>query len=744
MKAAKAILLAFFSCSFAFSQNSFSPKPKSFSLNKSEVVITTDGVLDEAAWANAEVLTNFFQQFPFDSSLAISKTEVRVVYDNLHIHIAAICYDNLEGDYVIRSLRRDFDPTLSDAFRVVIDPFNDNNNGFVFGVNPLNAQYEALIANGGTFGASAEWDNKWFSAVTRTEGKWIAEIAIPYNSIRFTPGNTNWRMNFIRQDLKRNELSVWNFVPRNFNSVSLAFTGEAKWPEPPPRSGKNLAIIPYLAGEANRNYQTNSNTKSRLNVGGDAKIGVSSSLNLDLTVNPDFSQADVDRQVTNLTRFSLFFPERRQFFLENSDLFAQFGFSKIRPFFSRRIGLENGNRIPIQFGARLSGKVDRNWRIGVLNVQTAQDSSLNADAENFSVLCFQRQLKGRSYFGGIFVNRQTTENDAQSPSFNRVAGLDYRLASRNGRWNGIAFFHKSFSQGVQAKDDYAHASFLRYDDANWSLMWNHEYVGDNYRAGAGFVPRQEQFNSVTNEIFRQSYWRLEPEIVKRWYPKSSIINNFSNGIYASWYADSLFRTTEGVYVFTNEINFQNTARLGINLSSYFTRLLYPIDITYTGATPLNPGNYTYNDISIYGRSDVRRLFTSSFVISQGSFYTGTKRSLQLSAGYRWQPWGTFSINYTGDDLVLPAIDSNGEPSELRTTLNLIGPQADISFSRQLFFSTIAQYATQNNNVNIYARLQWRFRPMSDFFIVYSDNYASTNFAPKNRALVLKLVWWFNT
>ncbi|MEX1189292.1 MAG: DUF5916 domain-containing protein [Bacteroidia bacterium] len=744
MKAVKALLLFLFCYSISSGQNSIAPKAKSASITKSKVAITTDGVLDEPAWLEAEVLGDFHQQFPFDTSLAKSKTEVRILFDEYHIHISAVCYDNIEGDYVIRSLRRDFDPTLSDAFRVVIDPFNDNNNGFVFGVNPLNAQYEALIANGGTFGAGSEWDNKWFSAVKRESDRWTVEMAIPYNSIRFIPGNTQWRMNFIRQDLKRNELSVWNFVPRNFNSVSLAFTAAITWPEPPPRNGKNFAVIPYVAGEANRNFANNTNTKSRLNVGGDAKIGVSSSLNLDLTVNPDFSQADVDRQVTNLTRFSIFFPERRQFFLENSDLFAQFGFSQIRPFFSRRIGLENGNRIPIQFGARLSGKVNRNWRIGVLNVQTAQDTALNADAENFSVLCFQRQLKGRSYLGGIFVNRQTTESNTNSAAFNRVAGLDYRLASRNGRWNGIAFFHKSFTQNVTAKDDYAHATFLRYDDANWSLMWNHEYVGDNYRAASGFVPRQEQFNSVTNEVFRQSYWRLEPEIEKRWYPKSSLINNFSQKIYTSWYADSLFRTTEGVYIFTNEINFQNTARIGLNLSSYFTRLLYPIDITYTGAQPLDPGNYTYRDISLYGRSDVRRLLTGSFVVSQGSFYTGTKKSLQLAASYRWQPWGTFGINYSGDVLSLPTLDVNGEPTDFQTTLNLIGPQADISFSRQLFFSTIAQYATQNNNVNFYARLQWRFRPMSDLFIVYSDNYESSNFAPKNRALVLKLVWWFNT
>lgn len=744
MKAAKATLISLFFAFSAQSQNASVPKSKQATLVRSETPITTDGVLDEEVWSKAQILSDFYQQFPFDSSKALSKTEVRIAYDDHHLHIAAICYDILDGDFVVRSLKRDFDPALSDNFRVILDPFNDANNGFVFGVNPYNAQYEGLIANGGSFGASADWDNKWFSAVKREAGKWTLEMAIPFRSMRFTPGNRNWRINFIRQDLKRNEKSVWNFIPRNFNSASLAFTGALTWPNDPPKAGKNLAIIPYALSEVNRNFQANTPTKSRFSAGADAKVAVSSSLNLDLTVNPDFSQADVDRQVTNLTRFSLFFPERRQFFLENSDLFSSFGFSKIRPFFSRRIGLSNGNRIPIQYGARLSGKVNRNWRIGMLNMQTAADSSINAASENFGVLCFQRQLKGRSSISGIFVNRQQTDNRGLADTSNRVAGLDYRLASKNGRWNGIAFFHKSFTTGVKKADDYAHASFLRYDDANWSLMWNHEYVGTNYRADAGFVPRQEQFNSLTNQVFRKSYWRLEPEIQKRWYPKSSRINNIQSGLYTSWYADSSLRTTEGVYVFSNQVNFQNTSYIGVNLSSYYTRLFYPIDITYTGATPLAATNYTYNDVSFFARSDIRRLFTTSVVLTAGTFYTGDKKSIQTDINYRWQPWGTFGIRYTGDDLTLPIQDVNGASTEIRRTLNLIGPQAEISFSRQLFFTALAQYATQNDNVNLYARIQWRFRPMSDFFVVYSDNYTASNFSPKNRALVAKLVWWFNT
>jgi len=714
------------------------PEKKSgrqISIKKASEAIVIDGNPNEPDWLAAEVSGNFWQQFPFDSSLSLSKTEVMLTYDKQFLYVSAVCYDVLDGPYVAQSLRRDFSDRSNDCFQVMLDPFDDQYNGFSFIVTPYNVQAEGLITGGGVYGQSRDWDNRWFSAVKREPGKWTVEIAIPFKTLRFNPAHTQWGINFSRLDLKRNELSAWSHVPRNFSNTSLAFTGKLIWDSAPAKTGLNLSIIPYLLAEVNRDYTAGTDIDKKFNGGGDAKIAVTSALNLDLTINPDFSQADIDRQITNLTRFNLFFPERRQFFLENSDLFGQFGFSQIRPFFSRQIGLRNGRRIPIQYGMRLSGKVSRKLRIGILNVQTGADSLSGAVPENYTVACFQRQLKGRSNIGAIFVNRQSTDGPGLNANdYSRVLGLDYKLASRNSRWNGIAFFHKSFVPGGIQPEDYTHASFIRYDDPNWSFMWNHEYVGKNYRAEAGFVPRQDQFNAILNKAVKLSYWRLEPEIQHRWYPKNSRINNIQLGTYASWYGDSALRTTEGIINVSTQVNFVNTAFIGLVLSEYHTRLFYPIDVTYTASTPLAAGAYSYRDFAVFGRTDIRRLVTFSATATHGLFYNGTKSSLSSTFAYRIQPWGGIGINYTRDDVQLPAPHAS-------VALNLLGPQLDLSFTRSLFFSSILQYNDQAKNMNIYARLQWRFRPMSDVFIVYSDNYTAPDLIKKNRALVIKLVWW---
>ena len=219
---------------------------------------------------------------------------------------------------------------------------------------------------------------------------------------------------------------------------------------------------------------------------------MTSSLNLDLTVNPDFSQVDVDRQVTNLSRFSLFFPERRQFFIENADLFSRFGFRQIRPFFSRRIGLSSGQQIPIVAGARLSGMLDENWRVGLLNMQTEGRAELDLEAQNYTVGVFQRKVGVRSNIAGIVVNRQGfNKNKMDFGDYNRVAGLEFNLASKDGMYMGKAFYHRSFEPN---SSDEAHASWFMVKTQNFNAHWNHEYVGKDYRADVGFVPRISQYN----------------------------------------------------------------------------------------------------------------------------------------------------------------------------------------------------------------------------------------------------------
>jgi hypothetical protein len=326
------LLLLFIFLTLNFSLMAKVKETPFLNIRKTEEKIKLDGILDEKTWEFVQKADNFVQQFPFDSSYALSRTEVMVTYDDNFLYIAARCFDEIDGDYIIQSLKRDFDYAKNDAFSVYIDPFNDLTNGFCFSLNPLNVQREGSIQYGGGMGINNSWDNTWYSEVTRSKEGWYLEMAIPFKTLRFNENNKVWRINFSRNDLKRNEGSSWVSIPRNFSISSLAFTAEMHWDENPPVNGNNISVIPYGITTMTSDY-LNDTTFIKPNIGVDAKIAVNSSMNLDITINPDFAQVEVDRQVTNLSRFSLFFPERRNFFIENSDLFERCGFRQIRPFF---------------------------------------------------------------------------------------------------------------------------------------------------------------------------------------------------------------------------------------------------------------------------------------------------------------------------------------------------------------------------------------------------------------------------
>ncbi|MCX7744329.1 MAG: carbohydrate binding family 9 domain-containing protein [Flavobacteriales bacterium] len=702
-------------------------------IRKATSPIIIDGLGDDAAWAYCTPADQFIQQFPFDTSLAKSQTIVKMTYDDKAIYILAECFNAKPGKYVVESMKRDFNIKRNDCFNVYLDPFDDKLNGFVFGVNAYGAQREGLIENGGNFDPNLRWDNKWFSAVKRTPEKWIVEMKIPFKTIRYKYGINNWGINFTRSDQAINEISAWNKIPFNFNNASLAFTGTLAWDIPPRKAGVNISLIPYAIGGVNHDY-IKDETRWLYNSGGDAKIAVTSSLNLDITGNPDFSQVDVDQQVTNLTRFSLFFPEQRQFFLENSDLFARFGFSRIRPFFSRRIGLRNGEQVPIIAGVRLSGKLSRKIRIGAMNIQTAGSSKLNVEAQNYSVGALQWQAFGRSNFGLIFVNRQGFEGwRISSTDYNRVVGIDYDLQSKDNKWQGKFFFHHSISPEKNF-NAFAHASFLMYRDSRWTIMWNHEYVGKNYNAETGFVPRQFFYNGQTNQTIRLSYWRLEPMIEYSFYPKSKKLYRITPGIYNSYYADSVFAPTDVITSLYVNMDFYNTMYFSIGYNELYTNLLFPIDPSGTGSKVLPTGGYHYREAVFSFRSDARRRFTLNASGAFGSFFHGVKLTYGLTMNFRIQPWGNIGLTFSRDEILNP------EPFD-NIHLMLISPRIELTFRNNIFWTTFVQYNEQINNLNINSRFQWRFLPMSDLFIVYTDNFNTLDFSSKNRGVIIKFVYW---
>ncbi|RLD55500.1 MAG: hydrolase, partial [Bacteroidetes bacterium] len=329
---------------------------------KTDQRIEVDGILDEAIWSRAERTTPFHRITPIDTGYAKSQTEVMIAYDENNIYMGIILHDTVPGKRPMESYRRDWNFGKNDNFFAAIDTYNDQTNGFAFGVSAAGGQWDGIQSNGGT--VSLEWDGKWHSAVQHYGDRWVAEFSIPFRTIRYREGDTEWGINFSRLDLKTNEKSGWAPVPRQFQSANLAYTGTLAWEDPPPAPGVRFSLIPYVSGKATHNKEAGENISYKANAGLDAKVILSTSMNLDVTINPDYSQVEVDRQQTNLDRFELYFPEKRKFFLENSDLFANLGANNLRPFFSRRIGLNS----PVIAGARLSGNAGENWRLGIMNM----------------------------------------------------------------------------------------------------------------------------------------------------------------------------------------------------------------------------------------------------------------------------------------------------------------------------------------------------------------------------------------
>jgi len=724
------------SCLFIF-LNIHAQKP-SIHIRKATDAIRVDGELNERSWNEADATASFQQNFPYDTSAAQMQTEARVTFDNSYLYISGVVYQPRK--YIVQSLKRDYPNGSSDIFFVTIDPFRDKLNGFYFAVSPYNIQKEALIFNGNDMDFS--WDNKWYSAVKNYDDRWVVEIAIPFKTLRYKirDGANSWNINFCRNNLLTNERSAWSLIPRNFRLIDINFNGEMVWNENPPPPGTNLVMIPYLAGTGSKDFIKQTKTQGAMNAGGDLKIGITPSLNLDVTVNPDFAQVEVDRQITNLSRFELFFPERRQFFIENSDLFGAFGFDDVNPFFSRRIGLARGTngimRVPILGGARLSGRLNKDWRVGLMNMHTKRDEDAGVPSSNFTVAAVQRRVFTRSNLGFIFVNRNDFFSAKDTTSYSRVAGVDFNFASASGKWNSKTFYHQSFSPN-QLSNAFATASAVNYNSTRLDVSNSFSYVGQNYNAEVGFVPRR-------------GLVRAEGNVGFIFFPKgrlSALINNFRFG--PDWdvfYGVTRKRISDWDAGLFGRVQFQNSASINFMLfRNDYTYLFSPFDPTNTRGVPLPAATgYQYRSTRVGFSSNQRKKIYYQLQTRFGQYFNGQIHSVQSTINYRLQPYGIISIDGNYTRIKLPAPHSS-------VHLYLVGPRFDLSFSRSVFFSTFLQYNNQVNNFNVNARFQWRFKPVSDFFLVYTDNYFATAdqvlgaqaFQPKNRAVVAKLTYWLN-
>lgn len=719
---------------------------KGLHIKKAKSTIELDGEMSEPDWAEAEVADHFKQYFPFDSSYAKAPTEVRLTYDDHFLYVFAIMHNLGPRQYITPSLRRDFRGEANDGFTITLDTYKDRTNAFQFGVNPFGVQREGLISNGGANSEdlSLNWDNKWFSEAKILEDSWVCELAIPFKTLRYKQGLSSWHMNFYRIDSKYNERSTWTPVSRAYPIFNLASINELWWDVPLEKPGPNVSVIPYLAARNNRDYEAGTPATSEPDAGMDAKIGLGPALNLDLTVNPDFSQVEVDQQVTNLNRFEIFYPEKRQFFLENADLFGNFGYGNMRPFFSRRIGVtrdpSTGQNIQnrIYGGARLSGKINNNWRVGVLNMQAAEDKSVNLPSINYTVAAVQRKVFSRSNIGLIMIGKQAFHDSTETKfsllpnRYNRMIGIDYNLASRDNRWTGKAFYHRSFNE--QKKDSsYATTIAFVYQVPKLEIDFTAQEVGANYNPEVGYLPRKR-------------FKRIAPEIYYNAYPKSKVINNHGPGTDLDFIWNDLYGMTDWDANLWYRIKFQNTATFFTRLRRDYIYLFSDFDPSGSGGQMLHHGSdYFYNSVILNYQSNARKKLFYNFQSRIGQYFNGHRQNIDGSIAYRLQPHAVVSVDFSLNRIRLPFPYN-------KSNLILISPKFDFTFSRKVFWTTYFQYNNQIKNLNINSRLQWRFKPVSDFFLVYTDNYfAEANShgdfiyfgQPKLRALVLKLTYWIN-
>jgi len=684
--------------------------------------IIIDGILDEDVWSTAERARQFRRVLPIDTGYARAATEVMLTYDDEGLYVAAVCYDTLPGRRPVESLRRDWSFQVNDNFIVFIDTYNDYTNGFAFGVSAAGAQWDGQHGEGGF--VALEWDTKWKSAVKNYPDRWVAEFFIPFRSIRYKSGVTEWGINFSRLDLKASEKSSWAPMPRQFPTANLAFTGGLVWDKPLPESGIRFSLIPYLLGKVSQDKGVDHGTNWDGSAGLDAKVILSTSMNLDLTLNPDFSQVEVDRQRTNLDRFELFFPEKRQFFLENSDIFADLGADEMRPFFSRRIGLDS----PVLGGARLSGKVAEKWRIGLMDMQTGIKDTITGN--NYGVATIQRQLFSRSNLTAFMVNKEvlftpddTVDDGNGGHHYNRVAGIDFNLATADNKWTGKFFYHQSFYPGMTGNTA-ALSGRLVYNTQTFRASLSQVMIGTGYQPEVGYIRRKGIYQGDAGAGYK-------------FYPVSQRIANHGPEITAQYILDPDFAVTDYEIQFGYSVEWLNRSRFSADIEQGYVKLRRPFDPTNTGGEEIPAGSdFSWTEVSANYTSDSRRLLTYDLGVRYGGFYNGTRLSLEGEAAYRVQPYGSLALATAFNRVSLPEPYNSAD-------LVLIGPRLDITFTEKIFLTTFVQYNNQIDNLNVNMRFQWRFAPVSDLFIVYTENAYTENLQTKDRGLVVKLSYWFN-
>jgi len=686
--------------------------------------ITLDGLPDEASWHDAPIAHDFVQNDPREGEPATFDTEVRVLYDDDALYFGVFAKDDEPGRLIVSDIKKDYNTGTSDGFTIILDTFHDERNGYQFATNPAGAKWDSQTSNDGREN-NANWDGIWDVATKVTESGWYAEIRIPFRTLKFTEANIQtWGVNFERKLRRLNEDSYWAPLPRIYNleRVSMAGTVEGMRGL---RPGKNLRFKPYAASGSNT--LAGQRMTGDFDAGIDVKYGVTTGLVWDFTVNTDFSQVEADEQQINLTRFSLFFPEKRDFFLENSGIFqfgtnaGQFGGGgsgggarEMRLFFSRRIGLsDDGEPIPILAGTRLTGRQGA-YSVGVLNIQ--QREQLAQPGANFTALRLQRDVLTNSDIGAILLNKEQVGSH-----FNRVAGVDANF--RFGFLTANAYLARSFSPEPTAPERgnaYASRAGFNYQSRTWQGQTGYSGIGDRFDDELGYVPRWGIHN------FDGRFGRyLRPASLSKWLRQMQPHIEFD-----------VFRHQDGgldtSYMgYHWNVNFQDGSNAEIGVNPQIEVIQAPFTINSSSGTIVNPGRYEYEEYFAFWRTNeaARVSFNTRYAV--GTFYNGYRRNLNLGPAVRLNENFNASVNLQLNDIEL---STGAFVSKLLTA------RVNYNFNTKMFFNALVQYNSDNHQWTSNLRFNVIHRPLSDFFLVYNERRDERTGEMISRAVIAKMTY----
>lgn len=672
--------------------------------------IKVDGSFDETVWNDLPTYTNFHNYLPTDIGLAENQTEFKLFHNGEYLFISATYKDSTDRVQLSSLKRDDIGNTVveSETFVFIMDTQLQQQNAYYFAVNMGGAQVDGLIerTNEG-FGLSSNWNTVWKAATLANGKNKQFEIAIPFKNLSFNQDNGAIAIQTYVRDIKNNSWTIFTDLSRNYRLFDLRFFQSFTIDHLPKTTAARFALVPSLTSNYN-NDLINSEDDSNVIPSLDIQYNLSSSLKLDATINPDFSQIDVDQQVTNLTRFAVFFPERRNFFLENADLFSNLGPSDISPFYSRRIGQESA----MQFGLKLSGNIAQKTRLGILNAQTESDNEQSS--QNFTVLVGEQQLNNRFAATSFLVNRQATDGFTLTDDYNRIAGININYKSQNKKWIGIANIAKSYTSNLSGKNNFYNLGMF-YNVRGMNLGASIRKVQRNYVADVGFTPRIINFDASQNIIVREGYTQTSVYGLLNLFPENSkSINQFrylnlSNDSY--WDEDGKLQQSTTFY--NTALFFKELSAIYLNLYHDYVNLKYAFDPLRNG-NAIIPNEYRYFRARAGYNSVRNRNFVYRGFVQYGQFYNGLNTSLGATINYRLLPYTNLLMSYQYDQLNLRELG--------RDQFHLARFTGEVFFTNRLNWTTYVQYSTQNDNLNINSRLQWEYKPLSYIFLVLTDNF----------------------